>query len=527
MRIAIYDRFWSTMGGGERYAGGIAEVLAAAGHDVTLIAHEPLDIELVEERLALRLDGVGVELVPATPEAVTAASARADLFISASFTNTAKSSAPHSIYIVHFPTVPMLERSPVRRWIAQTGRRLLLRRPGRIEFASGLHTPEAMRRHTVRWTTGEAELLVHAEPGERLPVVLSLGRYLPVAVGPVTVEIEVDRQPAAEVVLRPVTNTRRDLRRVTKVRCTVTGRADGTPVPIVLRSRTYRPVDVVGGSDDRILGVPVAGVEVAGSPGERVVAALPGLLEAVPSLDFLDTYDRILGNSGYSAAWAERIWEREVGVLFPSVTMHAAGPKEKIILSVGRFFARGEGHSKKQLELVQAFRRLCERGTTGWTLHLVGGCAPENRPYLEEVRDAGAGLPVVVEVDATGERLAELYAAASVYWHAAGLGEDEEAHPDRMEHFGITTVEAMSAGAVPVVYAAGGQRDVVQHEVDGFHVGGLDELVERTEQLIADPALRDRLAAAARTHATRFSPEAFATSLLEEVERVVAEGERT
>jgi hypothetical protein len=31
------------------------------------------------------------------------------------------------------------------------------------------------------------------------------------------------------------------------------------------------------------------------------------------------------------------------------------------------------------------------------------------------------------------------------------LGEDPERHPDRFEHFGITTVEAMSAGAVPVV----------------------------------------------------------------------------
>ncbi len=54
-------------------------------------------------------------------------------------------------------------------------------------------------------------------------------------------------------------------------------------------------------------------------------------------------------------------------------------------------------------------------------------------------------------VDAPGAELADLYARASIFWHAAGLGEDAEDDPNRMEHFGISIVEAMSAGAVPVV----------------------------------------------------------------------------
>ena len=81
----------------------------------------------------------------------------------------------------------------------------------------------------------------------------------------------------------------------------------------------------------------------------------------------------------------------------------------------------------------------------------MGGCGPEHRPYLDEIRSAAEGLPVTLHPEASGAELRDLYGRASIFWHAAGLGEDPDRHPDRFEHFGITTVEAMSAGAVPVV----------------------------------------------------------------------------
>ena len=42
MRIAVYDQYWSTLGGGEQFAGGIAAALADH-HDVTLVGPEPID----------------------------------------------------------------------------------------------------------------------------------------------------------------------------------------------------------------------------------------------------------------------------------------------------------------------------------------------------------------------------------------------------------------------------------------------------------------------------------------------------
>ena len=59
-------------------------------------------------------------------------------------------------------------------------------------------------------------------------------------------------------------------------------------------------------------------------------------------------------------------------------------------------------------------------------------------------------------------RLRQLYAQARIFWHAAGYGECDE-RPELSEHFGMATVEAMSAGCIPVVINKGGQPEIVEH----------------------------------------------------------------
>jgi glycosyltransferase involved in cell wall biosynthesis len=204
------------------------------------------------------------------------------------------------------------------------------------------------------------------------------------------------------------------------------------------------------------------------------------------------------------------------------VTNHKAGVKEPIILSVGRFFDVTHGHSKKQLELVRAFRQLHDAGVRDWSLHLVGGCGPDGRSYVERVRRAAEGYPVELHLDAKGQELESLYARASVYWHAAGLGEDAARDPVRLEHFGITTVEAMSAGAVPVVIGLAGQLETVRHGVDGFHFHTLDGLCSETRSLIVDDALRKDMARSAAQRARSFSIEAFQAGLSRIVEGLPA-----
>jgi len=237
---------------------------------------------------------------------------------------------------------------------------------------------------------------------------------------------------------------------------------------------------------------------------------LPLLHREPPSTDFIKSYGAVVSNSVFTQGWVRRYWDTESVVAYPPVTMQTRGDKEPVILAVGRFFAAEAGHSKKQLEMVEAFRRLVERGLEGWTLHLVGGCSEVDRPYLDLVTAAAEGLPIVLHVDAPGDELRDLYAKASIYWQATGLGEDPERDPDRLEHFGIATVEAMSAGAVPVVIGLAGQLEIVEHGRSGFHFISIDELVTLTEQVVGDADLRAELSVAAEARAHDFSVEAFA-----------------
>jgi glycosyltransferase involved in cell wall biosynthesis len=243
--------------------------------------------------------------------------------------------------------------------------------------------------------------------------------------------------------------------------------------------------------------------------------------------EFLDSYDEIVANSPYTARWVERLWGRAATYVAPPVRLRAPGEKDRVILAVGRFFPASSGHSKKQVELIEAFRIACARGLTGWELHLVGGCKDVDRSYAEEARKAAVGLPVRFHINARGEDVADLFARAQLFWHAAGLGEDVERHPDRLEHFGITAVEAMSAGAVPLVYAEGGPAAIVDDAACGRTYRTLDELAGETLAIVARPDEIDRLAQRAIEASGQYAYDEFATQFRAVIDDVLARPGRT
>ncbi len=226
----------------------------------------------------------------------------------------------------------------------------------------------------------------------------------------------------------------------------------------------------------------------------------------------LDAYTVILANSEFTRRWIARYWGRDSLILYPPVEVDVAVAVEKRqwILSVGRFFAGS--HNKKQVELIRAFRSIHHGPLAGWEFHLAGGYTPteSNAAYRRAVEDAAAGDPAVhLHLNCDGATLHHLYAESSLFWHGTGLGEDELAHPERFEHFGLTTVEAMAAGCVPLVLAKGGQPEIVRNGIDGVLWNRLDELLTETVALARDEPRRLRLAEAARRRARDFARPAF------------------
>lgn len=226
----------------------------------------------------------------------------------------------------------------------------------------------------------------------------------------------------------------------------------------------------------------------------------------------LRSYDAVLCYSDFvRQALVERLEIEHPVVLHPPVDTERATPGAKgpSVIAVGRFFPSADGNNKKHDVLIEAFRRLSAdpRGA-GWELHLAGGCAddPGSRAYLEDLRRRAEGLSVTFHPNASSDTLDRLYASSALFWHAAGHG---ETRPERFEHFGITTVEAMAYGAVPIVPALGGQLEIVDDGRNGRLWHSVEELAASTAELIADPPAAARLREAAVADAARFSRERF------------------
>src|SRR5437762_3486637 len=162
--------------------------------------------------------------------------------------------------------------------------------------------------------------------------------------------------------------------------------------------------------------------------------------------------------SPLARACTGRRWHCDPDVTHRPVDMDLLhGPKDRLVLSVGRLSTMA--HTKKQLEMMQAFGELHDRELGGWTYACVGGLntREENHAYFERVREVGQKHSAIVEANLSRDRLRDLFGAARIYWHATGLNDDTDARPELAEHFGISTVEAMADGSVPVVINKGGQ----------------------------------------------------------------------
>jgi len=199
-------------------------------------------------------------------------------------------------------------------------------------------------------------------------------------------------------------------------------------------------------------------------------------------------------------------------VLAPAIDDFAgAATRQRVILSVGRIF-RGRYNDKRYDVLVEGFKYLCDRiGGHSWEYRIVGNCGndADSASYLEALRSQAAGYPIRFHVNTPYAELTRHYNEASIFWHGAGYGVDMDREPERAEHFGMTTVEAMSAGCVPIVINNGGQKEIVRHGESGFLWSTLDELANLTALLINNPTQLARLQTAARTRFLEFDRRHF------------------
>ena len=196
------------------------------------------------------------------------------------------------------------------------------------------------------------------------------------------------------------------------------------------------------------------------------------------------------------------------------LTSFKPGKKENIILSVGRFFPYL--HSKKYEILIDAFKTMSKKNGS-WKLHIAGSVDPGTEGYVRTLKKQATGFPIIFHEGISFVELKKLYSKATLYWHAAGFGEDPQVHPERFEHFGVSTVEAMASGCVPISYNGGGQPEIVSSE-SGFLWNTPEELINQTQSLISNKKMVNDYGQKALQRAQNYSVELFCSKIYEMVE---------
>ncbi|MBU1930893.1 glycosyltransferase family 4 protein [Candidatus Micrarchaeota archaeon] len=230
-----------------------------------------------------------------------------------------------------------------------------------------------------------------------------------------------------------------------------------------------------------------------------------------------------------NSTFTKNIIDQEYGVnsrvVYPPVDVVNIKPKRKenIILSVGRFSQLTQ--AKRQDVLIRAFIKLLGSKSDTfkglpfkggrWKLILAGGSEVGAEEYVAELKEMTKGFPIEIIESPDFKTIKDLFGRAKIFWSASGYGIDEKKEPKKVEHFGIAVVEAMTAGVAPLVYNAGGHKEIITDGSNGFLWNSSTQLFKKTKELISDKSLLTKISRFAKQESKKYSYEKFEKEVAE------------
>ena len=203
----------------------------------------------------------------------------------------------------------------------------------------------------------------------------------------------------------------------------------------------------------------------------------------------------LLSVSDFTRGFVQRKWGRDSKTVYPPCPVEAYSdlsrvqPRENLVVTIGRFVPEKRFHSFVELA----------RMVPGTRFVAIGSLADGTSTYYELLRrSAPENISFVLS---PLRKVKDLLGRAMAYVHCA-----------ENEHFGITIVEAMAAGCVPIVHDSGGPREIVSSDV-GFRWRDLAVAARQITTLTENDQLRGELSAASSSRAWEFRPEVFESEI--------------
>src|SRR5712664_3165237 len=203
----------------------------------------------------------------------------------------------------------------------------------------------------------------------------------------------------------------------------------------------------------------------------------------------------LLSVSDFTRGFVEKKWGRDSRTVYPPCPVEAFSelskvqPRENLVVTVGRIVPEKRFHLFVELARMVPKTRFVA----------IGSLSDEASTYYERLKTAAPEN--VSFVISPLRKVKSLLGRAMAYVHCA-----------ENEHFGITIVEAMAAGCVPIVHDSGGPREIVTSDV-GFRWSNLSVAARQIVMLAENDSLRRELSTAASVRARQFRPEVFESEM--------------
>lgn len=496
---AVYDRWLFTLGGGEQVAFAYAECLRDLGYDTALLTHKEIDVEKAQKKMDVNLHDIELKYLPLmSSEELSQFTEQYDVFINTSYLDYFPNRSKMGLLSIFFPSQIFLTPFEyLKRAIVLPSFSKFFIYPSNFQ---GFTHDQYHKQMIYKWMGQRSSIVFNKNIGT-FSITLYSGLLATSLIDQITFFIDDEE-------VQPIKKRINDQSNFITYTFDIPETINKKFSMVLPKSVYAQKVALVRLTIFNIRYTLYNAFKYFFPKWEMRLHGGPG----VTKLSDLSSYNKIITISEFSQLWIKKYWGLKSDILYPPVSsanFSPASKKKNWILHVGRFFVTG--HNKKQLDLVKVFRNLVDqKKLKDWELHFVGSIheGEQHQQYFEQVKYYAEGYPVHFHLDAPFSELQQILSQAKIYWHATGLDEDEHKSPILFEHFGITTVEAMASGCVPVVFKGGGQKEIVTPGT-GYQWKNRQELLDFTYKLIHDEKLLAEMSKNALDRSEYFSREEF------------------
>jgi glycosyltransferase involved in cell wall biosynthesis len=215
----------------------------------------------------------------------------------------------------------------------------------------------------------------------------------------------------------------------------------------------------------------------------------------------------VVCNSEFTKSIIDREYGLNSQVIYPPISVNDFRPRRKknLVVYIGRFSSLAQ--HKGQDTLIRVFKKFYKKNKE-WKLVLAGG-AEVGDDMSGTLSKMASGYPIEILKSPVHKVVKELLGEAKMFWSASGYGIDENLEPEKVEHFGITVVEAMAAKAIPLVVAKGGHKEIVEHNINGYLWSKKRELLSYAQEIADNFGITRELSNNAHEKAQKYSEDRF------------------